>query len=58
MMMNAMRCTRISRVAALRRDGGVGLGRLAHFCVPNRPAGRNSSTMAMMTKITVFDASG
>ena len=26
--------------------------------LPNRPAGRNISTMTMTTKITVFDASG
>src|SRR5688572_4712132 len=35
-----------------RRFGGV------HFWVPNRPAGLISSTIAMMTKMTVFDASG
>src|SRR5262249_4391450 len=29
-----------------------------HFCAPNSPAGRNNSTIAMMMKITVFDASG
>src|SRR5215470_12791599 len=29
-----------------------------HAALPNRPAGRISSTIAMMTKITVFDASG
>jgi hypothetical protein len=29
-----------------------------YFCVPNSPAGRSSSTIAMMMKITVFDASG
>jgi hypothetical protein len=29
-----------------------------YFGVPNRPAGRNISTTAMMMKITVFDASG
>ena len=31
---------------------------VSHFCVPNRPAGLISSTIAMMMKITVFDASG
>ena len=30
----------------------------AHFCVPNRPAGLIMSTIAMMMKITVFEASG
>ncbi len=29
-----------------------------HFCVPNRPAGLISSTIAMMMKMTVFEASG
>ena len=29
-----------------------------HALRPNRPAGRTSNTIAMMTKITVFDASG
>ena len=29
-----------------------------YFWVPNRPAGLISRTMAMITKITVFDASG
>jgi ABC-type Zn2+ transport system substrate-binding protein/surface adhesin len=29
-----------------------------HFWVPNRPAGLISSTITMMMKITVFDASG
>ena len=29
-----------------------------HFAVPNRPAGRIISTMAMMMKITVLEASG
>src|SRR4029077_4956654 len=29
-----------------------------HALRPNRPAGRTSSTIAIMTKITVFDASG
>ena len=33
-------------------------GRTHHFSFPNRPAGRIISTMAMMTKTTVFDASG
>ena len=32
--------------------------RVRHFCAPNRPAGRTSSTMAMMMKMTVLDASG
>ena len=29
-----------------------------HFWVPNRPAGLSISTIAMMMKITVLDASG
>jgi hypothetical protein len=41
--------------AAAGEDDGVAA---IYFCVPNRPAGRISSTMAMMMKITVFDASG
>ena len=31
---------------------------MVYFWVPNRPAGLISNTMAMMTKITVLDASG
>lgn len=31
---------------------------LHHFSLPNRPAGRNSSTIAMITNTTVADASG
>ena len=31
---------------------------LAHFSLPNRPAGRITSTMAMITNTTMFDASG
>ena len=49
----------------LARDALAGLGRgeriddaLHHALRPNSPAGRISSTIAMMTKITVFDASG
>ena len=35
-----------------------GSGRAHHFSLPNRPAGRIISTMAMMTKTTMFEASG
>ena len=38
--------------------GYVGLASFGHAARPNRPAGRNNSTMAMMTKITVLEASG
>jgi hypothetical protein len=38
-------------------DGGRHLG-CGHHALPNRPAGLSSSTIAMMTKITVFEASG
>ena len=31
---------------------------LHHFSLPKRPAGRNSSTIAMITNTTVADASG
>src|SRR5580704_14348796 len=30
----------------------------AHAALPKRPAGRSKSTMAMTTKITIFEASG
>src|SRR5215467_8195469 len=40
-------------------DGGRGLARDAHdFSRPNSPVGRTRRTRAMITKITVFDASG
>ena len=32
--------------------------RSSHFSLPNRPAGRIISTMAMITKTTMLDASG
>ena len=41
-------CTDDSEVSAMA----------AYFCVPKRPAGLISSTMAMMTKMTVLEASG
>src|SRR4051812_11925859 len=39
-----------------RRLGGA--RDLVHRWVPNKPAGLNMSTIAMITKITTFDASG
>src|SRR5262249_61333236 len=34
------------------------VGRIGHQRCPKRPCGRNMRTIAMITKITVFDASG
>ncbi len=34
------------------------LSLLAHFSLPNRPAGRIISMMAMITNTTMFEASG
>ena len=50
----------IRATIALARVGleGGGFEALGHDARPNRPEGRHSSTMAMMTKTTVFDASG
>ena len=46
-----------ARLLAPDQQGGI--ERLLHHAFrPNRPAGRISSTIAMMTKITVLDASG
>ena len=44
-------------VAAARERGRIE-NALGHAVRPNKPAGRTSSTIAMMTKITVFEASG
>ena len=57
MTMKAVRCTRNSaaRFSAAAEDGARAV---RHFCAPNRPAGRTSSTIAMMMKMTVLDASG
>jgi len=44
-----------ARLQELQR---VAAARLAHGARPNRPVGRNSSTTAMMTKMTVLEASG
>src|SRR5262249_51225949 len=41
-----------------RAQADVLARRRRHEARPKRPAGRTSSTTAMMTKITVFDASG
>ena len=45
-------------VAPGRVRGGDGFDGRGHCALPNRPDGRMSSTIAMMTKTTVLDASG
>ena len=50
---------RLARLGRARPATPAGRRSLAIMRVrPNRPAGRTSSTIAMMTKITVLDASG
>src|SRR6202451_4884042 len=45
------------RLAATLKDQRID-NALHHAVRPNIPAGRTNSTMTMMTKITVFEASG
>src|SRR5262249_29163195 len=48
-----------ARSELARRRGQGGVGRAGgHAVLPNRPAGRISSTIAMMMKMTVWEASG
>ena len=54
---NAMRWTRRSS-RRLRAAASDFMAFAAHFCAPNRPAGRTSNTMTMMMKMTVLEASG
>ena len=47
-----------TRLPESRDAAAVSLTAIGHRSFPNNPAGRISSTMTMITKITVFDASG
>ena len=61
MMMKATRCVRSSLAVSAGLGVevmGVDAVAMAYFCVPNKPAGRISSTMVMMMKMTVVEASG
>ncbi|MNC99244.1 hypothetical protein D3C83_174580 [compost metagenome] len=55
---NAMRCPVAVRALApsVRTCSAAAIA--AYFCRPNRPAGLIMSTIAMMMKMTVLDASG
>ena len=67
--MKALRWVRAALSAVMRAGAAAGaavatgveedaVAMASYFCVPNRPAGRISSTMVMMMKITVVEASG